>query len=190
LGIGSQSRFWSVKNDCRFTAEECRDLHAFVPNRTGTPKNLYKGKPTWGALADYPDYVPPASDAEAAIALGGVDEELKSKGKSCYYWAVLGNCEHSAENCRYLHEHTSNGIAARPGRPKPIWRREWRGSVNQDAAETESGVNDNDFVLEEFVEEEEEELDAWGEPIKRTKNAYKPPHVRMEEQAAQSASGW
>jgi hypothetical protein len=41
-------RFWATPSkQCRFTAEECRNLHAFLPTRLGEPTNLHTSKPVW-----------------------------------------------------------------------------------------------------------------------------------------------
>lgn len=46
--------------------------------------------------------------------LGGMVGEPKSKF-TCWYWAQGGaGCTYSAEDCRYMHEPTSSGVALRP----------------------------------------------------------------------------
>lgn len=104
-------RFWKNKNDCRFTAEECRDLHADLPPLHGEPTNLRGGKPTWGSLADA---LPPPPPPVPNSSTPNIDFKIFSKSKTCYYWATDGKCVNSAEDCRYLHEYTAAGVAPKP----------------------------------------------------------------------------
>ena len=106
-----ECRFWKNKNDCRFTAEECRDLHADVPPVHGEATNLRHGRPTWGSLADA---LPPPPAPVPNVATPNIDFKIFSRSKTCYYWATDGKCANSAEDCRYLHEYTSAGVAPKP----------------------------------------------------------------------------
>jgi hypothetical protein len=196
--FGSPTRYWSVKNDCRFTAEECRDLHAFIPNRTGEPTNLRQGKPTWGALAD--SLPSPSSTTQPNV--GVIGDGLKANSKTCYYWAVAKSCNNSAESCKYLHEFSPLGIAPKPGWTKPAstWKREWRAQQDQEVKLVEDDLlHQNDLVLEEVVQGE---VDGWGQPVQKQSqitwggsvwgdDKYKPPQVKaLEDQVAAQAVGW
>jgi hypothetical protein len=170
--LANHNRFWSVKNDCRFTAEECRDLHAYVPRPAGyVPKNLRNNKPTWGAIADHPEWLAKHSAEPRSSHVGVIGEPLKETGKTCYYWAVLKNCNNTAESCRYLHEHSPHGVASKPSGSKvsSTWKREWRNLQDKEEMEAEGRRRENGLVLEEVVQDQE--LDAWGEPVQRSSGA-------------------
>jgi hypothetical protein len=95
--------FWATPNkECRFTADECRDLHAFLPVSLSDPTNLRMGKPTWGALADS---LPTPSHIEYAPG---------KASKTCFYWATEGKCEFTAWTCECLHAHLVAGVASDP----------------------------------------------------------------------------
>jgi hypothetical protein len=182
-----------VKNDCRFTAEECRDLHAHVP---GEPTNLRGGKPTWGALADH---ISPSFPA--LTVLPGTNSLDKSTGKTCFYWASMGGCNYSAENCKYLHEDSPNGVAPPPKGWSSPWIKEkaWRPSGKENEHENGSQQGEEgqgELVLEEVTESG---VNAWGEPSGEAtwgestwgEDKYKPPHIKaLEEKASAQAVGW
>jgi hypothetical protein len=76
--------FWATPNkDCRFTADECRDLHAHLPVSPSDSANLRMGKPTWGALAD--SLPPTPTDT--------IEYKPGKASKTCWYWANDGKCE-------------------------------------------------------------------------------------------------
>ncbi len=183
------ARFWATPNKtCRFTADECRDLHAFLPASVGDHGNLRMGKPTWGALADSVPSLAPTTGYDTSMN----DVKFSIKSKTCWYWANDGNCVNTAETCKYLHEHTANGVA-----PKPTaWRkRDFNWQRNRDEQGTED--YEGESVLEEAVTAWQNETESimapedatspWGAPGDR----YKPPHVKaMEEKARIEALGW
>jgi hypothetical protein len=140
--------FWATPNkDCRFTAEECRDLHAFLPVSPSDPTNLRMGKPTWGALADS---LPPPTLTES------VEYKPGRPSKTCWYWANDGKCEFTAETCKYLHAHCAAGVAPKPNTQS--WRKiDWtRWRKGKGEGETENGdMNETN---------EEEEGNGWGNP--------------------------
>ncbi|KAH6671676.1 hypothetical protein B0J14DRAFT_655533 [Halenospora varia] len=124
--------FWATPNkDCRFTAEECRDLHEHTPFSSGDAANLRDGKPTWAALADYLD--PPATKTPPGFGTGTGDARNtggedswtnvesndrnygKKLGKTCHYWAQGGKCQYTSDECKFLHSWGENGIAPSPG---------------------------------------------------------------------------
>jgi len=207
--------FWATPNkDCRFTAEECRDLHAFLPSGPGEPANLRMGKPTWGALADYAPT--PIGEAQAADTSGS-DLKFSSKRLTCWYWANDGRCNNTAESCKYLHEYTPNGIAKQPHNYKrSIWdrwsakekaERNWEDQTeNGDDAQTETEVEGDGEGMGEFVLEEAtvgsdglgnasmaesvwggSQMTGWESPSDK----YKPPHIKaLEEKALIETVGW
>src|SRR3954451_11015836 len=96
--------FWATPNkSCRFTADECRDLHAFLPPSASSPANLRMGKPSWGALAAS---IPPPTTAQiqaqispsSPLSLGHGDGEFmrdtNKAFKTCWYWANE-NCQNT-----------------------------------------------------------------------------------------------
>ncbi|KAI9050631.1 hypothetical protein LZ554_005790 [Drepanopeziza brunnea f. sp. 'monogermtubi'] len=135
--------FWGTPNrTCRFTADECRDLHKFIP---GSEPYFANGTPSWGSLAD--SLAPPTqaqiqaqlshtapsssftlnspSTLSKVITNGSptdgdesfFDNSSKSN-KSCWYWAN-GSCVNTAEDCRYQHTETPHGVASNPSK----WRK-------------------------------------------------------------------
>jgi hypothetical protein len=125
-----QSRFWVTPGkDCRFTAEECRDLHGYAdtdPN--ANPANLRMGKPTWGALADSDGPTSPLPDGHNIRVASHLQSSKSgftpvqsstnnpSGKRTCYFWASNeGKCQYSAEECKYLHDWSEFGIAHAPG---------------------------------------------------------------------------
>ena len=136
--------FWSTPNQgCRFTAEECRDLHAFIPG-SSNPTNLRMGKPTWGALAD--SLPPPSPSTEVEYKAG-------RPSKTCWYWANDGKCEFTAETCKYLHGPSSAGVAPKPNTQS--WKRiDWSRLRKRD------GENANGNETE--TENGNEEGNGWG----------------------------
>ena len=141
--------FWATPNkDCRFTADECRDLHAHLPVSPSDPTNLRMGKPTWGALADS---LPPPTPTE-------VPEYKPGKAsKTCWYWANDGKCEFTAENCKYLHGASPAGVAPKPNTQHSWKRIDWsrlRKRDGENETETENGAV--------------EEGNGWGNPAETT----------------------
>jgi len=207
--------FWATPNkDCRFTAEECRDLHAFLPSGPGDPANLRMGKPTWGALADY---APTPSAEVRAVDTSGSDLKFSTKRLTCWYWANDGKCNNTAESCKYLHDYTPNGIAKQPhSSRRSIWDR-WCAkekaernledqTENGDEAQTEAGAGTDgegvgELILEEVTDENDgwrnggvadsvwggSQMSGWDSPSDK----YKPPHIKaLEEKALIEAVGW
>jgi len=166
--------FWATPNkDCRFTADECRDLHAFLPSLPSDPTNLRMGKPTWGALADS---LPTASSITSS-STEIVEYKPGKASKTCWYWAQDGKCQNSADSCKYLHEHCAAGVAQRPNTWKRInwsrWGNEKKDGENGDENETEENGNgsggsyswgdETSFAEEgELVLEEVQGNDSWG----------------------------
>ncbi|KAH8667471.1 hypothetical protein BGZ60DRAFT_409331 [Tricladium varicosporioides] len=124
--------FWATPNkDCRFTAEECRDLHEHTPFSSGDPANLREGKPTWAALTDCLDPSTTKTPPDFGIGSGDArttgDEDSwtntdtndrnygKKLGKTCHYWAQGGKCQYTADECKFLHSWGENGVAPSPG---------------------------------------------------------------------------
>ncbi|KAG4429911.1 hypothetical protein IFR05_014607 [Cadophora sp. M221] len=102
--------FWATPNKSwRFTADECRDIHAFLPPSASSPANLRMGKTSWGALADS---IPPPTTAQiqaqiapaSSLALGqGDGESMRDTAKTlktCWYWANE-NCQNTAQTCSH-----------------------------------------------------------------------------------------
>jgi hypothetical protein len=207
---------WATPNkDCRFTADECRDLHAFLPVSPSDPTNLRMGKPTWGALADS---LPTPNHTEFAPG---------RPSKTCFYWATKGKCEFSAETCKYLHAHCAAGVASEPGGGS--WKRvDWSrlrnladgnesgnvddgngwgnlaevSDVNGGWGEYTPGDQNGELVLEEVQNESWGtaslsvsngwgNANGWGESSGSSDGKYKPPHIKALEETAQiSSGGW
>ncbi|KAF4634316.1 hypothetical protein G7Y89_g3790 [Cudoniella acicularis] len=103
--------FWATPNkECRFTAEECRDLHAFVANSSVEPPNLRAGKPTWGALADV---LLPTPVSPSPATFDKIEASRKAQ-LTCHFWAQEGKCHFKDEECKYLHGWGANGVAPAP----------------------------------------------------------------------------
>lgn len=169
-------RFWATPNKgCRFTSEECRDLHSFVPT-SGDPSNLRMGKPTWGALADSVPAPAPAPAAAPKI------------GYTCYFWATTGRCQNSTTTCKYLHELGTLGIARHPRgyRIPSNDQSRWREATSKEGNEWgEQDDGEGELVLEEV---QGWGGSGWGE---ETLDKYKPPHIKaLEDQASTEFSGW
>ena len=97
---------------------------------------------------------------------------------TCWYWARDGTCGYSAENCKYLHEHTSQGVAPRPWKKLPSWgthtrRRPRDGETAEDAIVNGEGTVDGwgeekenddsgEMVLEEVNAEDSVTVAGWG----------------------------
>ncbi|CZR64049.1 uncharacterized protein PAC_13946 [Phialocephala subalpina] len=203
--------FWKTGKGCRFTADECRDLHAHLPS--SDPTNLRMGKPSWGALADF---APPSSSTTVPVSASVQSDETAPgpsgqanigpvKSLTCWYWQNdEKGCQNSAEDCKYLHKKCEGGVANRPNSWKKMsWNRfatstttgekatgcAW--TINGDA-ETDAGV-DGELVLEEV--KESESADAWGVSSSLAgwggDDRYKPPHIKaLEEIALVEAVGW
>ncbi|KAG4441498.1 hypothetical protein IFR05_003025 [Cadophora sp. M221] len=172
--------FWATPNkSCRFTADECRDIHAFLPPSASSPANLRMGKPSWGALADS---IPPPTTAQIQaqiapsppLALGqGDGESMKDTVKTfktCWYWANE-NCQNTAQTCRYLHEKCAAGVAPKPNTWKYNWSR-WGKSEPTDEfgkswrGEKTDEEEDGELVLEtvdDVTDWKEDDEVGWGE---------------------------
>ncbi|KAH7386388.1 hypothetical protein BKA64DRAFT_645949 [Cadophora sp. MPI-SDFR-AT-0126] len=159
--------FWATPNkSCRFTADECRDLHSFFPNSTSSPANLRMGKPTWGALAD--SISPPttaqiqaqiATTPSSPLALGQGDGESMRTSKAfktCWYWANE-TCQNTAEQCRYLHNHCPAGVAPKPNGWKSNWSRWGKSEATDEFGRSATWRKENEQRSEERAEEEEED---------------------------------
>ncbi len=159
-------RFYATPNkECRFTAEECRDLHEFYTSTPGDSLNLRMGKPTWGAAADLS---PPSSDECVP--------DPKGREKTCWYWANA-TCEYSADSCRFLHKRVLAGVMPKPGDKKDSWK---RGRNN--AASGGWGEDNTDLIDQDVVES------AW---LQSPTEKYKPPHVKaLEEKEQLKSAGW
>ncbi|EHK96443.1 hypothetical protein M7I_7837 [Glarea lozoyensis 74030] len=121
--------FWATPGkDCRFTAEECRDLHAWSdPDPNADPANLRMGKPTWGALADIDgpaSPLPAGHNVRLSSHLQGskagftpVESTIVPPNKfTCHFWANGGKCQFSATECKYMHDWSPNGVAKPPSK--------------------------------------------------------------------------
>ena len=206
--------FWATGKGCRFTAEECRDLHGHLPTGPREPSNLHLGKPTWGALADSSQPAGHAHPDSFTVPEVGQDlSDSRAKTMTCWYWARDGNCNYTAESCKYLHEHTQKGIAPRPWQKFPSWGQpNWK--RKEDGDETVDGWGEaetaNELVLEEVNGSDTVSIAGWGvigdggaggwgrdTPAPDAASAwggddrYKPPHVKaLEEKARVEAVGW
>ncbi len=134
------TRYWATPGrDCRFTAEECKNLHELPADGSVLRLSLRNGKPNWGAAADYPqslssDRTPnshsiPNLSSPPAFGpyFGPAEPIVESDIKTCYFWAKWGTCKHSKENCLFLHARSTAGIAnslkfSKVGRPD-TWTR-------------------------------------------------------------------
>ncbi|PVH69021.1 hypothetical protein DL98DRAFT_661894 [Cadophora sp. DSE1049] len=157
--------FWATPNkSCRFTADECRDLHAFLPPSALSPANLRMGKPSWGALADS---IPPPTTAQiqaqiapsSPLALGQGDGEsmrdTTKAFKTCWYWANE-TCQNTAEQCKYLHNHCVAGVAPKPSGWKNNWSRWGKSEATDEFGRSATWRKDNEQRVDEKAEEEEE----------------------------------
>jgi hypothetical protein len=218
LATTNNPRWWATPNkECRFTADECRDLHAFLPVPPSDPANLRMGKPTWGALADSLPTPPTPASADM------VEYKFTKAAKTCWYWANDGKCQNTADSCKYLHEHCAAGVAPKPNSYKRInWSRwapreksgensgdgengngsEGTGNENWDSNGwgEETGAEEGELVLEEVQGSDSwgvggsagwgnaSSTVGWGES---SEDKYKPPHIKALEQKAQiEAIGW
>lgn len=162
-------RFWKNKNDCRFTAEECRDLHADIPPVDGEPTNLRGGKPTWGSLADA---LPPPPAPVPNASTPNIDFKIFSKSKTCYYWATDGKCANSAEDCKYLHEYTSAGVA-----PKPHGYHNFKKDFNWNKKNSTSKIDEDwhansNSRLPSTLQASAKEPSAWDQPLGTQSSAW------------------
>jgi len=117
-----------VKNDCRFTAEECANLHAYTDDPTNL--SLRDGRPNWGAVADYlpsnasstPLPTTPSTQRIKTADWRDPKEKLFAKSKpempTCYFWAQNGKCHNSDAKCKFVHGPSSAGVAGPPGSNK------------------------------------------------------------------------
>lgn len=135
------------------------------------------GRPTWGALADTSPTVGHADPDSFTVPQVELSDQ-KKRGLTCWYWARDGNCENSAEDCKYLHEHTPKGIAPRPWKKLPSWGPSWRRSRDGEDGETVNGdgtvsgwgeveddgerENSGELVLEEVSAEDSMSIAGWG----------------------------
>jgi hypothetical protein len=172
--------FWKTGKGCRYTAEECRDLHAYTTSY-GEPANLHKDRPTWGSLADASPIVRHADPNSFTVPQVDHLSEQRKRGLTCWYWANHGKCEHSDEECRYLHEHAPKGVAPHPVRRFGVrsWRRKggetgaedgetvdgtvsgW-GEAGSGWGEGDEGGNSGEFVLEEVQPYDSVSIGGWG----------------------------
>jgi hypothetical protein len=174
----THTRFWKNHGEgCRFTAEECMNLHEDLP--TGASYPLRNGKPTWGSKADL------ALSATSPSASGFAPLDPRHRTLTCHFWKT-GKCTKSAEKCNYLHADSPAGVAKRPGSymgqiPKARTMESWVKSVNK---EGESGSEENGEEL--ILEVKDEQGSVWGEPSPWAggdtgstwgDDKYKPPHV-------------
>jgi len=123
---------------CRFTDEECRDLHC-LPAASGEVK---LSKPSSrGAIVDY---LPPGHDISTAAELFE-KEDPKGRTLACWYW-VNSKCNYNAETCKFLHTHSgSAGVAQQPRRNNYPWRwgnAEWR-KYNENGDNAENAEQDS-----------------------------------------------
>jgi hypothetical protein len=207
--------FWATGKGCRFTAEECRDLHGHLPTATGEPTNLHLGKPTWGALADSSQtlgHANPDSFTEPEVAADSSDS--RARAMTCWYWARDGKCNYTAETCKYLHAHTTKGVAPRPWQKFPswgthTWKRKEDGDETVDGEGTVGGwgegevENGDELVLEEVNGDDSVSIAGWGvigdggaggwgrdTPVPDGTSGwggddkYKPPHIKALEEKA------
>ncbi|TAQ89489.1 hypothetical protein B7494_g2167 [Chlorociboria aeruginascens] len=186
--------FWSTPGKtCRFTAEECRDLHA----EGGRDPYLQKGKPTWGALVDYLPS-PTASETSPITPPSPFAANASSeKNLTCWYWAQ-GNCVNTAQTCKYVHAFTYSGVARRPWHKPTQWKLEtWkRGEEEGEANDDEQAEGEGDFVLEEatsvwgrgndvpaWESEEFQHGKSWSKE-RPSREKYQPPHVKAQHSSA------
>jgi len=118
--------YWKTGKGCRYTEEECANLHEDSP---GAIVLLRNGKASWGAAADY---------LPATVPRDGM--------KTCYYWAHDGKCNNSAERCKFAHYWSDKGVA-----PKPGFHRPW-GVDSWVKGEGEDGEVEGELVLQEVVD--------------------------------------
>ena len=132
------------------------------------------GKPTWGALADAAP-VSGHTDPSSFNIPQGASALPDEKGRSltCWYWARDGKCNYTADTCKYLHEHTSKGVAPRPWQKLPSWgTHTWRKGDDgekvdgNDGESTANGWGEGgsggEIVLEEVSAEETMSIAGWG----------------------------
>ncbi|KAL3420245.1 hypothetical protein PVAG01_08744 [Phlyctema vagabunda] len=161
--------FWEKKT-CRFTDEECFDLHA----HSDAPAVLKHGRPTWGDLASYKEAQPAAADASDEF-------DDKSKTMTCWFWAN-GGCDNSPEDCKFAHGIVPGGIALKPHYAKdfrkaryaaPRWRPE-----SADTASVVSAVS---------TWRERKDSDATQEDGAQKSEVYKPPHLKSLSESTPAA---
>lgn len=190
--------WWATPGkDCRFTAEECRDLHGYLPG-TDAHANLRMGRPTWGAAADY---VAPASvsveGVEGVEDLGPANTGVY-KSKTCWYWANdAKGCANSATDCKYLHEKCSGGVANKPNSWKRNdWSRWTENENDKENGEGSGGWGDeavdgaeeeaNNIAWETETENGAMEYSGWG-----NESELRPAHIlALEQKALAETVGW
>jgi len=118
--------YWHINQECRFTDKECVHRHWVVPGEP-VEYDLHKGRPRWGAAADY-DSIPSSPSVAVEASNGNPDEVCKcshndpaagiasekvdgSKEFTCFFWATKGSCTFPDDICRYSHRHMPAGIA-------------------------------------------------------------------------------
>ncbi|EKD14168.1 hypothetical protein MBM_07845 [Drepanopeziza brunnea f. sp. 'multigermtubi' MB_m1] len=200
--------FWGTPNrTCRFTADECRDLHKFIP---GSEPFFPKGTPSWGALAD--SLAPPTqaqiqaqlsptspssftlnspSTLSKVITNGSptdADESFfdssSKSSKSCWYWAH-GSCVNTAEDCRYQHAETPHGVASNPSKWRKGWSRLGSPSVAADEFGRSERVDQAWRVTE--VLSEDGDGDGKGESAERAERAESTEAAKSENLPAAAA---
>ena len=103
------------------------------------------GRPTWGALADASPAVGHADPDSFTVPEVDPSSRVSAEQKrnmTCWYWANNGKCDYSAESCKYKHEHTANGVATRPWKPRPSWvAPTWRQEKDGESVINDATVN-------------------------------------------------
>lgn len=183
-------RFWyqgtvGGGDGCRFTDEECRDIHARV-NDKGEPIILHPGKPTWAAVADY---IPPLAHPTPIIGVDGevvgvepvMEEGMETKSWTCYFWAGKG-CTKSESVCKFAHKPTVNGIAKTKAAFKARFPHSGGYGAGRNPWETETVTSWRRGVDGEA--NKEPMIDAWGQDAK-------PVHLLdQENKLTQQQIGW
>jgi hypothetical protein len=157
------------------------------------------GKPTWGALADAnspASPLPAGHNVRLSSHLQGsnagftpVESTIMAPNKfTCHFWANEGKCQFSAEECKYMHDWSPNGVAKPPskwnGQKIQSWTRwgkeksqvggndgwgestgGWGESNNNNTWETNANTTtenaEGDFVIQE-VKNPDDPVTSWG----------------------------
>lgn len=190
---------WAHKG-CRFTEEECRDVHAYV---AGDGSNLHMGKPTWAAIGDVVPQTPlqPATKIYSTAPLNaGFPRESAYTKLTCWYWANQNSCSNTEAECKFAHAFSDKGVAPRPhqigGRKFGVqnWSR-WAakdGSGVEErtwgAGSETNGWGDKEVGEEgEFVLDAVENDDGWGS---RGAASASGPWAEEEEEEAKDDGEW
>lgn len=176
--------FWKTGKGCRFTADECMNLHEDRP--LNFP--LRNGKPTWGSKADL-------ALSTTSPSLSGKTADSKGRVLTCYFWKHE-KCTYSPEECKYLHAESRAGTAKRPTthyQPKKWATESWVKGGDKDGS---SDSKSEKLILEEVKGEGSTwgDASAWGDvDVGSTwgEDKYKPPHVlALENKLMQQKHGW